>query len=97
MTQAEKKTLILKRIERGDARSYNEIAADMELDIWRERYGGAPPPQPPPSDLKSRRQRALAVLEKNLENMKDPSNRKNRIILQVQNLKRKLELSPSNK
>jgi len=32
-----KKEYILKLIERGDKRSYNEIAADLELMLWRSR------------------------------------------------------------
>lgn len=40
MTAKEKKELIQKRINEGDTRSYNEIAADLELDLWRERFDG---------------------------------------------------------
>ena len=36
MTQKEKKELILKKISEGDIRSFNEIQADIELDIWRQ-------------------------------------------------------------
>jgi len=38
MTPQEKKELILKRIAEGDKRSYNEIAADLELQIWSEKH-----------------------------------------------------------
>lgn len=40
MKPKEKKELIKKRIKEGDKRSYNEIAADLELQIWTERYKG---------------------------------------------------------
>jgi len=40
MTPKEKKELILKRISNGDKRSYNEIAADLELELWTERHKG---------------------------------------------------------
>jgi len=40
MTSKEKKQIILKRIEQGDARSYNEIAADLELEIWTRNNKG---------------------------------------------------------
>lgn len=40
MEPKEKKALILKKISEGDKRSYNEIAADLELEIWTERYKG---------------------------------------------------------
>lgn len=41
MTNQEKKDLIKKHIANGDKRSYNEIAADLELEIWTERHKGA--------------------------------------------------------
>jgi hypothetical protein len=40
MTAQEKKNLIQKKMEGGDKRSYNEIAADLELEIWTERHKG---------------------------------------------------------
>lgn len=40
MTQKEKRELIFKKIEEGDKRSFNEIQADLELDIWREKMVG---------------------------------------------------------
>lgn len=40
MSAQEKKELILKRIAEGDKRSYNEIAADLELQLWHERFKG---------------------------------------------------------
>lgn len=40
MHPQEKKELIQKRINEGDKRSWNEIAADLELEIWRERFSG---------------------------------------------------------
>lgn len=40
MTAQEKKDLIKKRLTEGDKRSYNEIAADLELEIWNERHAG---------------------------------------------------------
>lgn len=39
MTQ-EKKQIIKKRLELGDTRSYNEIAADLELEIWTRNHKG---------------------------------------------------------
>jgi hypothetical protein len=41
MTGKEKKQLILKKIAEGDKRSYNQIAADLELQIWTEWHKGA--------------------------------------------------------
>jgi hypothetical protein len=38
MKGKEKKELILKKIEDGDPRSYNEISADLELELWTLRY-----------------------------------------------------------
>lgn len=38
MTTQEKKELILKKLANGDKRSYNEIQADLELEIWTSRY-----------------------------------------------------------
>lgn len=38
MTAQEKKTLIKKKLASGDKRSYNEIQADLELELWRERF-----------------------------------------------------------
>jgi hypothetical protein len=38
MTAKEKKQLILAKLENGDKRSYNEIQADLELEIWTARY-----------------------------------------------------------
>ncbi len=40
MTGKEKKELILKKIEEGDKRSYNEIMADLQLQIWTEFHKG---------------------------------------------------------
>lgn len=34
MTNKEKKDLIQSRIDSGDVRSYNELVADLELQIW---------------------------------------------------------------
>ncbi len=39
-----KKELAEKKISEGDKRSYNEIMADIELQIWHERYS-QPSPQ----------------------------------------------------
>jgi hypothetical protein len=39
MTASEKKALIKKRLAEGDKRSYNEIAADLELQLWSEQFG----------------------------------------------------------
>jgi len=39
MTPKEKKYLITKRFnEYGNTRSYNEIKADLELELWAERH-----------------------------------------------------------
>lgn len=39
MTSAEKKKLITLRLkEDGNKRSYNEITADLELELWAERH-----------------------------------------------------------
>lgn len=35
---AEKKAIIQKRIDAGDKRGWNSIAADLELSIWYERF-----------------------------------------------------------
>lgn len=40
MTHEEKKKLILSKIEAGDTRSYNEIQADLELELWKEKMSG---------------------------------------------------------
>lgn len=40
MTAQEKKDLIKKRLAEGDTRSYNEIAADLELQLRNERHAG---------------------------------------------------------
>lgn len=40
MTPKEKKQLINKLIANGDKRSYNEIAADLELKLWTELHKG---------------------------------------------------------
>jgi hypothetical protein len=40
MTIKDKKAVILKTIELGDKRSYNEIAADLELYLWTLRHKG---------------------------------------------------------
>lgn len=42
LTPQEKKDLIKKRLAEGDKRSYNEIAADLELQIWNERFNPNP-------------------------------------------------------
>jgi hypothetical protein len=42
MTSDEKKQLIQKKMEEGDKRSYNEIAADLELEIWTAKHKGMP-------------------------------------------------------
>lgn len=42
MTPQAKKELIKKLIAQGDKRSYNEIAADLELQIWSERFNPNP-------------------------------------------------------
>ncbi len=36
MTHEQKKNLINKKIDEGDKRSYNEIQADIELQLWQE-------------------------------------------------------------
>lgn len=38
LTAKEKRELIKKLIANGDKRSYNEIAVDLELQIWTERF-----------------------------------------------------------
>jgi hypothetical protein len=38
MTPKEKKDYINALIAAGDKRSYNEIAADLELQIWHEKH-----------------------------------------------------------
>lgn len=40
MTSEEKKKLIQQRINEGDKRSWNEIAADLELQLWTEMHKG---------------------------------------------------------
>lgn len=39
LTKQDKKDLINKRLAEGDKRSYNEVAADLELELWGERFG----------------------------------------------------------
>lgn len=39
MTSRQKKEIILKRIEQGDKRSYNELVADLELQLWAANFG----------------------------------------------------------
>lgn len=39
MTPKEKKEYAEKLMASGDKRSYNEIKADLELQIWKEKYG----------------------------------------------------------
>lgn len=43
MTAQKKKELIKKRLAEGDKRSYNEIAADLELQLWTEKHSGLTP------------------------------------------------------
>lgn len=38
MSAKEKKELIKKRLADGDKRTYNQIKADLELELWRERF-----------------------------------------------------------
>lgn len=38
MTSQEKKDLIRKRINEGDKRSWYQIAADLELQLWTEKH-----------------------------------------------------------
>lgn len=38
MTPEEKKEFIKTKMTEGDKRSYNEIQADLELQIWSKRY-----------------------------------------------------------
>lgn len=38
MTHKEKSNYIKKLIENGDKRSYNEIQADLELQLWNDRF-----------------------------------------------------------
>lgn len=40
MTPQEKKDLIKKRLAEGDKRSYWQIAADLELEIWTQLHKG---------------------------------------------------------
>lgn len=40
MTAAQKKEYAERLIANGDKRSYNEIKADLELMIWKKKYGG---------------------------------------------------------
>lgn len=40
MTHKEKKEIAEKQMKQGDKRSYNEIMADIELEIWTERHKG---------------------------------------------------------
>jgi hypothetical protein len=35
-----KKLYIEALIEKGDKRSYNELKADLELDLWHNRFNG---------------------------------------------------------
>lgn len=39
MTSQEKKDLIRKKLDAGDKRSWYEIAADLELQLWSEKHG----------------------------------------------------------
>lgn len=45
MTAKDKKDLIKKRLAEGDKRSYNEIAADLELQLWTEKHAGVNKPR----------------------------------------------------
>lgn len=38
MTREEKKIFVAELISTGDKRSYNEIMADLELKLWKERW-----------------------------------------------------------
>jgi hypothetical protein len=40
MNKAEKKALIQSLIKGGDPRSYNQISADLELEIWAIKHKG---------------------------------------------------------
>jgi hypothetical protein len=40
MTHEEKAKLINDKIKDGDKRSYNEIQADLELELWTQRMKG---------------------------------------------------------
>lgn len=40
MTGKEKRELVEKKIAEGDTRSYNELMADLELQIWTEKKKG---------------------------------------------------------
>lgn len=40
MTGKDKKALIERVIEAGDKRSYAELTADLELQIWTEKHKG---------------------------------------------------------
>ena len=40
MSNNEKKEIIKKRLANGDTRSWNEIAADLELEIWTRLHKG---------------------------------------------------------
>ncbi len=39
MTAAEKKEYAERLIANGDKRSYNEIKADLELQLWKKQFG----------------------------------------------------------
>jgi hypothetical protein len=41
MTGKEKRILVEKIMESGDRRSFNELMADLELQIWTEKHKGA--------------------------------------------------------
>lgn len=38
MTTKEKKEYAYRLLDNGDKRSWNEIMADLELQLWRERF-----------------------------------------------------------
>lgn len=40
LTPQQKKDFIAKRIQNGDTRSWNEIMADLELEIWTAKMQG---------------------------------------------------------
>lgn len=39
MSRKEKREYAERLMKNGDKRSYNEIKADLELQLWRERHG----------------------------------------------------------
>lgn len=73
MTAEEKKTQIKKLIANGDKRSYNEIQADMELQIWSEQHAGTVYNTPSMKPILQRRKEAKSRLEAQLKSGMKPN------------------------